>query len=95
MQIVLQLSAVNAHLDGRGGDINARGLQLHVESVTDLANDPSLVLQLNNIQAELKRGAGAASEANDKQREMNSDLHTMSEAIDAQFPEMRASVSAR
>ncbi len=94
MQILLQLSAVNAHLDGRGADINARGLQLHVESVTDLANDASLVLQINNIQAELKKGAGAASVANEKQGEMNGDLNTMTGAIDAQFPAMRASISA-
>ena len=49
MKIILQLSAANAHLDGRGADINTRGLTLHVESVTDLASEPSLVLQLNNI----------------------------------------------
>jgi hypothetical protein len=95
MQIMLQLDAANAHLDGRGADINARGMQLYVQSVTDLASDPTLALQLNNIQAELKKGADATGAANDKQFAMNSDLDTMTAAIDRQFPEMRASISAR
>ncbi len=94
MKIVLQLNAANDYLDGRGAGINARGLQLHVESVTDLAKDPTLALQLNKIQAELKRGAEACGVANDKQAAMNSDLDTMSGAIDAQFPDLRASVRA-
>jgi hypothetical protein len=94
MQIILQLSAANAYLDGRGADINARGMQLYVESVTDLASDPTLALQLNNIQAELKKGANACGEANDKQNAMNAELSRMSGAIDAQFPEMRASINA-
>jgi hypothetical protein len=95
MQVILQMEVVNRHLDGRGADINTRGLELHVESVTDLAKDPTLALQLNNIQAELKKGAEAASAANEKQGQMNSDLGTMTGAIDAQFPGMKASVSAR
>ena len=95
MQIILLVSEANDHLDGRGAGINERGLQLHVESVTDLAKDPSLALQLNNIQAELKRGASAVGEANDKQRAMNRDLDVMTGAIDAQFPELRASIRAR
>ncbi|HEY5946342.1 MAG TPA: hypothetical protein VIV40_12655 [Kofleriaceae bacterium] len=94
MKIILQLSAANEHLNGRGGDINARGLKLHVESVTDLASDPTLVLQLNNIQAELKKGAEACGAANDKQGAMNSDLNTMTGAIDAQFPDLRAAIRA-
>jgi uncharacterized phage infection (PIP) family protein YhgE len=69
-------------------------MKLYVESVTDLASEPTLALQLNNIQAELKKGAEAASAANDKQSAMNSDLGTMSGAIDAQFPELRASINA-
>lgn len=95
MKIILQLSAANAHLDGRGADINARGLQLHVQSVTDLADDPSLVLQLDKIQAELKKGAEAAGAANDRQRVMNRELGTMSGAINAQFPELRAAIRMR
>jgi hypothetical protein len=94
MKIILQLSAANSHLDGRGAGINSRGMQLYAESVTDLANDPSLALQLNNIQAELKKGAEAASAANDKQSAMNRDLGTMTGAIDAQFPDLRAAVKA-
>lgn len=94
MKIILQLDRANAHLDGRGAGINKRGLQLHVESVTDLASDPTLALQLNNIQAELKKGASAAGEANDKQRAMNSDLRVMTGAINAQFPDLSAAVSA-
>jgi hypothetical protein len=94
MKIVLQLSAANVHLDGRGGDINARGLQLHVESVTDLAEDPTLALQLNNIQTELKKGAEAVGAANDKQAAMNSDLNIMVQAIDAQFPDLRVAINA-
>jgi hypothetical protein len=94
MKIVLQLSAANEHLNGRGADINARGLQLHVESVTDLASDPTLALQLNNIQTELKRGAEACGAANDKQSAMNSDLSTMTSAIDAQFPDLRVAIRA-
>lgn len=95
MAIILQLSAANEHLDGRGGNINARGMQLYVESLTDLASDPMLALQLNNIQTELQRGSDACSKANDKQRAMNRDLDTMSGAIDAQFPDLRASVRVR
>ncbi len=95
MKTVLQLSAANAHLNGRGGDINVRGMQLYVQSVTDLASDPTLALQLNNIQTELQKGANACGKANDKQAAMNSDLNTMSGAINAQFPDLRASVSAR
>ncbi len=94
MKIVLQLSAANEHLNGRGGDINVRGMSLYVESVTDLASDPTLALQLNNIQAELKKGADACGKANDKQGAMNSDLNTMSGAIDAQFPDLRLAVRA-
>lgn len=94
MKIILQLSAANEHLNGRGGDINARGMKLYVESVTDLASDPTLALQLNNIQAELKKGADACGKANDKQRAMNGDLNTMTGAIDAQFPDLRAAVRA-
>jgi hypothetical protein len=94
MAIILQLSAANQHLNGRGGDINVRGLQLHVESVTDLASDPTLALQLNNIQTELKKGAEACGQANDKQSKMNSELDTMTGAIDAQFPDLRAAVKA-
>ncbi len=94
MKIILQLSAANAFLDGRGAGINSRGLKLHVESVTDLASEPSLVLQLNNIQAELKKGAQATGEANDKQRAMNRDLQIMTSAIDSQFPTMRAAINA-
>jgi hypothetical protein len=94
MKIILQLSAVNAHLDGRGAGINSRGMKLYAESVTDLAKDPSLALQLNKIQAELKKGSDAAGAANDKQGKMNSDLGTMSGAIDAQFPDLRASIKA-
>jgi hypothetical protein len=95
MKIILQLDAANAYLDGRGGDINARGMKLYVESVTDLASDPTLALQLNNIQGELQRGADACGKANDRQRAMNGDLNTMSGAINAQFPDLRASVNAR
>jgi hypothetical protein len=94
MKIILQLSAANGHLNGRGGDINVRGMGLHVESVTDLASDPTLALQLNNIQAELKKGAEACGKANDKQGAMNSDLNTMSGAINAQFPDLRAAINA-
>ncbi len=94
MKIILQLNAANAHLNGRGGDINVRGMRLYVESVTDLASDPSLVLQINNIQAELQKGANACGKANDKQGAMNGDLNTMSGAIDAQFPDLRAAVRA-
>jgi hypothetical protein len=94
MKIILQLNAANQHLNGRGGDINARGLKLHVESVTDLASDPTLALQLNNIQTELQKGADACGKANDKQSAMNSDLDIMSGAIDAQFPDLRAAVRA-
>ena len=94
MKIMLQLSAANAYLDGRGAGINSRGLKLHVESVTDLASQPSLVLQLNKIQAELKKGAEATGEANDKQGAMNSDLRIITGAINSQFPTMGASVSA-
>jgi hypothetical protein len=94
MKIILQLSAANEHLNGRGADINARGLQLHVESLTDLASDPTLALQLNNIQAELKKGAEACGQANDKQGAMNNDLNTMAGAIDAQFPDLRVAIRA-
>ncbi len=94
MKIVLQLSAANEYLDGRGGGINSRGLQLHVESVTDLASDPSLVLYFNKIQAELKRGAQATGMANDKQMTMNGELRTMTGAINSQFPGLQASISA-
>jgi hypothetical protein len=94
MKIILQLSVANSHLDGRGAGINSRGLQLYTESVTDLASDPTLALQLNNIQAELKKGADATGAANDKQGAMNRDLNTMTGAIDAQFPDLRASIKA-
>ncbi len=94
MKIILQLSAANGHLNGRGADINVRGMRLYVESVTDLASEPTLVLQINNIQAELKKGAAACGQANDKQGAMNGDLNTMSGAIDAQFPDLRAAVRA-
>ena len=94
MKIILQLSAANAHLDGRGEGINSRGMQLYAESVTDLAKDPTLALQLNDIQAELKKGADATSAANDKQRTMNRDLGTMVGAIDAQFPDLRVAIKA-
>lgn len=95
MKIILQLSAANDHLDGRGAGINGRGLQLYVESVTDLASEPTLALQLNNIQAELKKGANATGAANDKQVAMNSDLDTMTAAIDGQFPQLKASISVQ
>jgi hypothetical protein len=94
MKIILQLDAANEHLNGRGGDINVRGMQLYAESVTDLASDPTLALQLNNIQGELKKGAEACSAANDKQGAMNSDLDTMTGAIDAQFPDLRIAIRA-
>jgi hypothetical protein len=94
MKIILQLSAANAYLDGRGAGINSRGFQLYTESVTDLGKDPTLALQLNNIQAELKKGAEATGEANDKQRAMNRELGTMTRAIDAQFPDLRAAINA-
>jgi hypothetical protein len=95
MKVILQLSIANTHLDGRGAGINSRGLQLQAESVTDLANDPTLVVQLNSIQVELETGAKAVGEANDKQAAMNTELGTMTEAIDAQFPSLRAAVSIR
>ena len=94
MKIILQLDAANEFLNGRGGDINARGMTLYVESVTDLANEPTLALQLNNIQAELKKGADACSVANDKQGQMNSDLDKIAGAIDAQFPDLRLAIRA-
>lgn len=94
MKIILQLSVANAFLDGRGAGINTRGLTLHVESVTDLASQPSLVLQLNNIQAELKKGADATGEANNKQGAMNGELRTMTSAIESQFPTLRAAINA-
>ena len=94
MAIILQLSAANEHLNGRGGDINVRGMSLYVQSVTDLASDPTLLLQINNIQAELKKGADACGQANDKQGAMNGDLDTMAGAIDAQFPDLRVAVHA-
>ena len=94
MKIILQLSLVNSHLNGRGDGIKSRGLQLYAESVTDLAKDPTLALQLNNIQAELKKGADATSAANDKQAAMNRDLDTMAGAIDALFPDLRVAIKA-
>jgi hypothetical protein len=94
MKIILQLSAANVHLDGRGEDINMRGLELHVQSVTDLASDPTLVLQLDKIQAELKKGADATGAANDRQFVMNGELSTMTRAIDGQFPELRGAINA-
>lgn len=93
MKVMLQLSAANRHLDGRGAGINSRGLKLYVESVTDLAKEPTLALQLNQIQAELKKGAEATGAANEKQNAMNRDLATITGAIDAQFPEMRAAIN--
>ncbi len=95
MKIILQLNAANEHMNGRGADINVRGMKLYVESVTDLASEPTLILQINNIQAELQKGANACGQANDKQMAMNGDLNTMSGAIDAQFPDLRAAVYAR
>lgn len=95
MKIILQLSAANAHLNGRGADINVRGMSLYVQSVTDLATDPTLALQLNNIQAELQTGANACGKANDKQAAMNGDLNTMAGAINAQFPDLRVAIHAR
>jgi hypothetical protein len=95
MKIILQLSAANEHLNGRGANINVRGMELYAQSITDLANDPTLALQLNNIQAELQKGANACGQANDKQAAMNSDLNTMTGAINAQFPDLRASISTR
>ncbi|MBT8494340.1 MAG: hypothetical protein KJO07_14895 [Deltaproteobacteria bacterium] len=95
MKIILLLAAVNVHLDGRGAAINARGLKLNIEAVTDLAKDPTLALQLNNIQAELKRGAEAVGVANDRQAEMNQGLGTMAGAIDGQFPDLSAAVRIR
>lgn len=94
MKIILQLTAANSYLDGRGAGINQRGMQLYADSVTDLADDPTLALQLNNIQAELKKGSDAASAANEKQSRMNSGLGTMSGAINAQFPDLRAAINA-
>lgn len=94
MKTLLQLDAANAHLDGRGSDINARGMQLHVEAVTDLADDPTLALQLENIEAELEQGAEATGAANDTQRAMNRELATITDAIDDQFPALRASIDA-
>ena len=52
------------------------------------------MLQLNKIQAELKKGSEAASEANNKQHAMNGELGTMAGTIDAQFPDLRASINA-
>ena len=92
MLVILQLSAANQHLNGRGNEINVRGVKLSVESVTDLASDPTLALQLNSIQAELKRGSDACSKANDKQSAMNGDLNTMASAINDQFPDLRVAV---
>lgn len=94
MKVILLLSVADGHLDGRGAGINNRGNQLRVESVTDLASDPTLALRLEAIQAELESGARAAVEANEKQAEMNRQLRTMSDAINAQFPALRASVTA-
>lgn len=94
MAIILQLDAANAHLSGRGADINVRGMSLYVQSVTDLASDPTLFLQINNIQAELQKGANACGKANDKQAAMNGDLNTMAGAINAQFPDLRVAVHA-
>lgn len=95
MKIFLMLSAANVHLDGRGSDINLRGLELHVQSVTDLATNPTLALQLNQIQAELKKGAESVGEANDRQAVMNSELNVITGAIDANFGELRGSINAR
>lgn len=95
MKVILQLSMANSHLSGRGQGINQRGLKLHVEAVTDLAKDPTLALQLNNIQAELQKGADAVGAANDKQFKMNGELDTMVGAIDAQFPTLRAAVKVQ
>lgn len=94
MKIILQLREANSYLDGRGNGINSRGMQLYAQSVTDLAKDPTLALQLNRIQAQLKKGSDAASAANDKQSRMNSGLGRMADAIDAQFPALRASINA-
>lgn len=93
MKVILLLSAANVHLDGRGAGINGRGNQLRVESLTDLASDPTLALRMEAIQAELENGARAAGEANEKQIEMNQELRIMSDAINAQFPSLRAAVS--
>lgn len=95
MQVMLQLDAANNHLDGRGAAINKRGLVLHVQSVTDLAKDPTLVVQLQKIQTELKRGAAATGAANDKQFAMNGELDKMVGAINAQFPGISASVAVQ
>jgi len=95
MKVILQLSAANVHLDGRGAGINARGMELYAQSVTDLADDPTLALQLNNIQGELKKGADLVGAANEKQLAMNSDLSAMVGVINDQFPQMRASVEVR
>ena len=95
MKIILQLSAANAHLEGRGAGINSRGHELHAASVNDLAADPTLAVHLNEIQVELDKGAKAVGEANDKQSAMNSELGIMTNAIDGQFPSLRAAVSVR
>ncbi len=95
MKVMFQLSAANRYLDGRGVGINQRGLRLHVQSITDLAKDPTLVIQMNRIQSELKRGAQATRAANDKQHRMNSDLRSMTGAINAQFPGLSAAISVR
>lgn len=94
MKIFLMLSAANMHLDGRGSDINLRGLELHIQSITDLARTPTLALQLNQIQAELKKGAESVGEANDRQAAMNSELRTITGAINANFAELGASINA-
>ena len=93
MAIMLQIGAANVHLDGRGAEINARGMKLYAESITDLKDDPTLALQLNNIQAELKRGSDTVSAANETQSQMNRELGMMVGAINDQFPDMKSTVS--
>jgi len=49
---------------------------------------------LGRASSTLKKGAEAASAANEKQSAMNRDLRRMTGAIEAQVPELRASINA-
>lgn len=85
MHQMISIDYVISTMENRGQELNERGMQLHAESVTDLATDPTLAVHLPTIQATLESGSSTCMQANAEVGSIRSDISAIRNALETTF----------
>lgn len=85
IQSLVKIQYVINSMEKRGNELSNRGMRLHAECVTDIAKEPTLVMQSGQIQASLKDGSNKCVSANAKVVEVKADTHAILNAMQTTF----------